>query len=1056
MRPLDLRWALLALSVVLVVAAPAPAQDAEADQAKALLHKGVTQYARLEFKPCQSTLLKVDRDKLSRNQRKQLDQYLGKVNEAIKGQASAMQAYTEAEKALQANDLATAKALFEVAAKSDFVPAAVRRDARARVALVKKKIEASGVNVVNVAIPPKVTVTEPKVTVTEPKVTVTEPKVTVTEPKVTVTEPKVTVTEPKSTGIDDVRMQQLQARVDRAKDAVDKGNAALDNDQIARAISHFEQAVKIAPEYEPAVVRLEYARSLVGQAGGLSAITRLERKNRIRRQRNDVRYAEAMKRSYEAMQAPRRAEDFARAKDQVSYAKTLIETSKAIYSDSEYRKLKIEMDDRLVYINMAQAKWNKQEVRRQYDEIKRRELERETETARRKAEKLRMLKTRVETLRSNQKYGQAIEVLEEVLGLAPDDEWAAEWHDQLISFQLLLEDKQAHVIGRREEARQGVGIREAQIPWYELLRYPRDWPARTLVRQASGAAEAAESEANRTTRKRMRVVLPKLEFSGIRFEDVVQFLRDVGNVNIYVKWPALQTSAIDRAASVNVKLRNVSFEKALKTILDDVGGSTTELRYVLDEGVITISTREDLAQRTVTRVYDIRDLIVRVPNFQGPRISLDSTTDNGGDDGGFGGGGGSTQLFACVGTNGGNASTQETEMTRAELVANILDLIRTTIDRESWVQGGGTVGSVKELGGQIIVTQTSENHRSMLELLGKLREARAIQINVEARFIQVTTGFLNHIGIDLDFFFNLGSDIVRTSDGLTPEGWLADPLTGANVISGGPRLVQWGGKPFLTNSMTPVTVSQSGGMFTTPGATPITGGTSIGSAVTGSALTIGGSFLDAIQVDFLINATQAHAGTRTLTAPRLTLFNGQRAYVSIGNEEAYVSNVQFVPGTGANAAGNFNRQVSRVTTGTVLDVEATVSADRRYVTLTMRPQVSRVNSFVEYNAPATSPIDPGTGLPVAGSGLIQLPNITRQVLECTVSVPDGGTLLLGGQRLAGENEREMGIPVISKIPILNRAFTNKSLVRDESTLLILVKPEIIIQQEYEERAFPTR
>ena len=49
----------------------------------------------------------------------------------------------------------------------------------------------------------------------------------------------------------------------------------------------------------------------------------------------------------------------------------------------------------------------------------------------------------------------------------------------------------------------------------------------------------------------------------------------------------------------------------------------------------------------------------------------------------------------------------------------------------------------------------------------------------------------------------------------------------------------------------------------------------------------------------------------------------------------------------------------------------------------------------------------------------------------------------------------MGAPLLNKIPILNRLFSNRGKVRDESTLLILIKPKIIIQQEEEARAFPS-
>ena len=51
-------------------------------------------------------------------------------------------------------------------------------------------------------------------------------------------------------------------------------------------------------------------------------------------------------------------------------------------------------------------------------------------------------------------------------------------------------------------------------------------------------------------------------------------------------------------------------------------------------------------------------------------------------------------------------------------------------------------------------------------------------------------------------------------------------------------------------------------------------------------------------------------------------------------------------------------------------------------------------------------------------------------------------------------QRREGVPLLSKVPVLNRAFNNRGKVRDEKTLLILVKPKIIIQPEEEELRFP--
>jgi len=49
-------------------------------------------------------------------------------------------------------------------------------------------------------------------------------------------------------------------------------------------------------------------------------------------------------------------------------------------------------------------------------------------------------------------------------------------------------------------------------------------------------------------------------------------------------------------------------------------------------------------------------------------------------------------------------------------------------------------------------------------------------------------------------------------------------------------------------------------------------------------------------------------------------------------------------------------------------------------------------------------------------------------------------------------EKEVGVPILSKIPIIGRAFANRSKVADQKILLILVKPTIILQEEADAEA----
>jgi general secretion pathway protein D len=320
-------------------------------------------------------------------------------------------------------------------------------------------------------------------------------------------------------------------------------------------------------------------------------------------------------------------------------------------------------------------------------------------------------------------------------------------------------------------------------------------------------------------------------------------------------------------------------------------------------------------------------------------------------------------------------------------------------------------------------------------LFEKLREARTIQVSIEARFITVNTGFLSQIGVDLDFYFNIGSEVGGPSGG---SATTTDPFTGAQVPLRNPSSwTQAGYNPDAwSNRVSPVNLNQASTVFANVFNQSTNVPNGIGTLITAPAMSIAGTFLDDLQVDFLIQATQAHSSTRTLTAPRITLSNGQRAYVSVATQQAYIAGVE--PVVSENTSG-LQPVINYAPTGTVLDVDATVSHDRRYVTITLRPQVTSLNGAIR-----EVPVVSGDSIAFVG-----LPNLTVQQLETTVSVPDGGTLLIGGQKLSGEIEREMGVPVISKLPVINRAFTNKGKLRDESTLLILVKPTIIIQDEAE-------
>ena len=166
--------------------------------------------------------------------------------------------------------------------------------------------------------------------------------------------------------------------------------------------------------------------------------------------------------------------------------------------------------------------------------------------------------------------------------------------------------------------------------------------------------------------------LAEVKFDDAPFSEAVDRIRDLTGANIFVNWKALEATGIDRNTPVSVHLRGKKLSSVLDLVLAIVGSERAKLGYSIDDGVLTISTQDDLAKNVVVRVYDIRDLIY-------PQVNRD---------------------------------IQVTRLTR---------LIEHDVDALSWKDAGGSVGALRELEGQLIVTQTRDNHRRLVALLRDLR-----------------------------------------------------------------------------------------------------------------------------------------------------------------------------------------------------------------------------------------------------------------------------------------------------------------------------------------------
>ncbi|MBS3735401.1 MAG: hypothetical protein KGY99_10840 [Phycisphaerae bacterium] len=171
------------------------------------------------------------------------------------------------------------------------------------------------------------------------------------------------------------------------------------------------------------------------------------------------------------------------------------------------------------------------------------------------------------------------------------------------------------------------------------------------------------ASADDVTRQRLQRRIELIDFDASDFRDVIWFLRESSDVNIWVNWKALDLQGVQPDTPITVKLENVTVAKALEVVLADTGGEQP-LAYIVEDGVVTIATKRHLATKRTTRVYDVRNPL------------------------------------------GQPVSGREVKL--------LSDLIKRQIDPSSW---GTEEASIDTFSGMLIVTQSYGNHRAIEELL---------------------------------------------------------------------------------------------------------------------------------------------------------------------------------------------------------------------------------------------------------------------------------------------------------------------------------------------------
>ncbi len=605
-----------------------------------------------------------------------------------------------------------------------------------------------------------------------------------------------------------------------------------------------------------------------------------------------------------------------------------------------------------------------------------------------------------------------------------------------------------------------------------------------FVNKRVGSRERSERRTQRELEIERRLKTPvMLKYQDTPLSQVMDGLSALTGINIHLDPRGLSQEGVNSDTQITVNLnKEVSLKSALNLILEPL-----HLSYVIKDEVLKITSEQLRDGEIYAKIYNVADLVIPIPNFvPNSNIGLQGLINDAHSAMGYGNngfGGGPTVLVSDRGKNQsaaapskdivaqqfGSSPTGSMPPSTVPIGAgpggmgggaladfdSLIDLIVSTVSTETWAENGGGEAEIRPFPTNLslVVSQTQAVHEEIADLLEQLRRLQDLQITIEVRFIRLNDRFFERIGVD--FQLNIEDRTIGTAD-LVPGQPYEPGRQSATVGLQQPVLPN---NPF-PNYTADLDIPFRQGSFAATQLVPF------GGQVQGAA-TFGFAILSDLEAFFLIEAAQSDSRTNVLNAPKVTLFNGQQAFVADATQRPFVIGV--IPVVGEFVAAQ-QPVIVVLNEGTMMTIQAVVSDDRRYVRLTVVPfftQIGQVDEFTfegresSTSSSSASSDDDDDGKNEAKedsksetnrSGVtVQLPSFSFVSVVTTVSVPDGGTVLLGGIKRLSEGRNEFGVPLLSKIPYVDRLFRNVGIGRTTESLMMMVTPRIIIQEEEEER-----
>jgi hypothetical protein len=200
------------------------------------------------------------------------------------------------------------------------------------------------------------------------------------------------------------------------------------------------------------------------------------------------------------------------------------------------------------------------------------------------------------------------------------------------------------------------------------MEFPKDWKQRTKNRTSTTVKMTVKE---RTILRTLDSEI-SVRFKDTPLEDVIEYLQTVKGLPIIVDRAALEEAGVTYDTPITLQAKGWTVRTLLRKVLNDIG-----LTYIIRDEVVKVVSPQAARESMVTRVYPIGDLVTPLDaRFLGTGLA---------------------------------------RLRMLQNVAQLIDLIQTTVDPQSWKANGGTATiSFNEQTKSLVIKQGAE-FQSVLE-----------------------------------------------------------------------------------------------------------------------------------------------------------------------------------------------------------------------------------------------------------------------------------------------------------------------------------------------------